>query len=74
MVGEKPKKHYLIAHWCSARGGSREHPNEYIGTMAYFPKTLDDIDLNRCYTSEYQATKVCEKLCTYHWWAEVVEV
>lgn len=71
----KQKKYYLVAHWCNARGSSKENPAYYVGSgSSYFPKELENINPEFCYKSEQQVLKRCAKLCTRYWWASVVEV
>ena len=71
----KEKKYYLVAHWCQARGSTRENPAYYFGPYSsYFPTKLENIKPDRCYRSEKMALKMVEKSCNNYWWAAVVEV
>lgn len=69
------KKRYLIAHWCPARGHTREKPAYYCGPYNYYVDSISDgVDRDRCYKSEKMAMKAADKLNYGYWFSAVVEV
>lgn len=70
----KNEKRYLVAHWCPARGHTRENPPYYVGPYNYYVNSVQGVDRDKCYKSEKMALREAGKLYTRYWRASVVEV